>query len=428
MSAGDIDTRDDAAWQRHAIYTGRSMAPFWQSVGGMFLVVLTLGIYGFWLRTKHRRYYWSNLVIARHPMEYTGRGVELFIGALIAIVVLTVYLVVAFLALNTLNVTLFEFGAGAQITLLELSLLPLLLLTPYAIYRAQRYFVTRLRWRGIRLTMERAAVTYWGRGILWFFAQVLTLGLITPIADYNQRAFITRRMGYGDIKFELGGSSGGLYRPFIVVVIGILLMLGAGYALFSTFAGFPTPGDDAALYFEQQQALLTGLGLFYGALLFLIIGYAWYSSCRMAYFIRHTTLGGSGLSNQVSGGSVFWLQILTALGVGFFTWLAAIILIGLIALIAVGAGVEVGGGLSGPPIDILNTHPWLAALGVPAFILVLGVMDGVYQSIFHSGMMRRVANGMMFTDVASLDSARQLENAAQSDAGGFADAIGAEAF
>src|SRR5436305_7871013 len=71
-----------------ARFTGNERA-FWRLlVRGAVLLLVTLGIYRFWLTTDIRRYLWSNTELAEESFEYTGTARELLLGFLIAIVVL----------------------------------------------------------------------------------------------------------------------------------------------------------------------------------------------------------------------------------------------------------------------------------------------------------------------------------------------------
>src|SRR5262245_8133707 len=57
-------------------------------IRGAALLMITLGIYRFWLTTDIRRFLWSNTEIAGEALEYTGTALELLLGFLIAIAVL----------------------------------------------------------------------------------------------------------------------------------------------------------------------------------------------------------------------------------------------------------------------------------------------------------------------------------------------------
>jgi uncharacterized membrane protein YjgN (DUF898 family) len=53
------------------------------SLVNFLLNVITLSIYRFWAKTRVRRHIWSCVKINGEPLEYTGTGLELFLGALI---------------------------------------------------------------------------------------------------------------------------------------------------------------------------------------------------------------------------------------------------------------------------------------------------------------------------------------------------------
>ena len=52
---------------------------------------MTFGLYRFWARTRLRRYIWSSIKPGGDSFEYTGTGLEKFLGFLIALVVIMVY-------------------------------------------------------------------------------------------------------------------------------------------------------------------------------------------------------------------------------------------------------------------------------------------------------------------------------------------------
>ena len=55
--------------------------PFWRLLAhGAVLLMLTLGIYRFWLTTDIRRFLWSNTELAGESFEYTGTAREVGVG------------------------------------------------------------------------------------------------------------------------------------------------------------------------------------------------------------------------------------------------------------------------------------------------------------------------------------------------------------
>src|SRR5215471_264747 len=72
---------------------------FWRLLTrGAVLLLVTLGIYRFWLATDVRRFLWSNTEIAGDSLEYIGTARELLLGFLIAIALLIPLNVVLYLA------------------------------------------------------------------------------------------------------------------------------------------------------------------------------------------------------------------------------------------------------------------------------------------------------------------------------------------
>src|SRR6266705_1639202 len=69
-------------------FLGRDGAYWRLLVRGAALLMVTLGIYRFWLVTDMRRFLWSNTEIAGDVLEYSGTARELLIGFLIAITLL----------------------------------------------------------------------------------------------------------------------------------------------------------------------------------------------------------------------------------------------------------------------------------------------------------------------------------------------------
>src|SRR3954463_12626695 len=158
-----------------ARFTGNERA-FWRLlIRGAVLLLVTLGIYRFWLATDVRRFLWSNTEIAGDGLEYIGTARELVLGFLIAIALLVPINVAFFLAA-------FSRGIIGQISGL-LALAALALLGQFAVYRARRYRLTRTVYRGIRFHQTGSAWRYSVCAIFWWAMVALTLGLAYPWAQ-----------------------------------------------------------------------------------------------------------------------------------------------------------------------------------------------------------------------------------------------------
>src|SRR5580692_5231559 len=75
---------------------------YWRlRIKGAALVVVTLGIYRFWLATDVRRFLWSNTEISGDTLEYNGLATELLVGFLFALAILVpLYMIFALVALE----------------------------------------------------------------------------------------------------------------------------------------------------------------------------------------------------------------------------------------------------------------------------------------------------------------------------------------
>lgn len=109
------------------------------------LNIATLTFYRFWAKTRIRRMLWAGTRVEGDRLEYTGTGKELLIGFLIVVLVVLV-------PLAALNILVKIYVAQEDPILASAILSPLYLVFLYlfgvAIYRAQRYRLSRTRWRG----------------------------------------------------------------------------------------------------------------------------------------------------------------------------------------------------------------------------------------------------------------------------------------
>src|SRR5262245_17025160 len=172
-------------------------------IRGNLLLMVTLGIYRFWLTTDIRRFLWANTEIAGESLEYTGTARELLIGFLIAIAILVpIYVLFAIAALE-LGVIGKTSGVVAFVLLAFLG--------QVAVYRARRYRLTRTIYRGIRFHQSGAGWRYAVRAMLWWIAMGLTLGLAYPFAQANLERYKMQHTWYGNLRGRFEGSGMNLF-------------------------------------------------------------------------------------------------------------------------------------------------------------------------------------------------------------------------
>ena len=146
-------------------------------------LVVTLGMYRFWVATNMRRYLWSRTDLAGEQLDYTGDPIELLLGFLVLVVVLAPLVVI----FAILGIASGEYGLVRIATFA-----PIVLLAPIAVlalYQARRYRVNHTVFRGLRFRQTGSAWVYVLLIAFWTVVGALTLGLAYPWA----RASLERR-------------------------------------------------------------------------------------------------------------------------------------------------------------------------------------------------------------------------------------------
>jgi len=210
-------------------------SPFWRLLArGAALLLVTLGIYRFWLQTDVRRFLWNNTEIAGENLEYIGTARELLLGFLVAIVFLAP--LYAIFGLASLATEWVQQLAGL------FSLVALAVLGQFAVYRARRYRLSRTVYRGIRFHQTGSAWRYAVCAIFWWGMIGMTLGLAYPWAQASLERFKIRNTYYGDLRGEFAGSGTRLFFRgvllwFVVVAPFVLSQIVAGAMFDGNLAG-----------------------------------------------------------------------------------------------------------------------------------------------------------------------------------------------
>ena len=166
---------------------------------GALLLMVTLGIYRFWLMTDVRRFLWSNTEIAGEALEYTGTPLELLIGFLVAVAILIPVYTGFFLAALDLG-TIGRLSGVARLRctrparpIRHLSRAPL---------SADPH---HLPW--LALSPERqSAWRYAFCAVFWWTLTALTLGLAYPFQLARLERYKMRNTFYGDLAGRFEGS------------------------------------------------------------------------------------------------------------------------------------------------------------------------------------------------------------------------------
>lgn len=281
------------------------------TVINFLLSLVTLGIYSFWGKTAIRQHIWSSIHINDEPVEYTGTGWELFLGALIVGLLILVPLAFIQIFASFLFAASTSFATFVQI----LVSIFVLFLVGVGTYRARRYRLSRSVWRGIRGSLAGSPMRF-GGSFLFRYAMLLpTLGWAYPWLRVGLNRHITNDMRFGQHPFHFRGSAAPLYLPFATVWIGgvVIIVLLSGALWGSVDLDLLFAGDQADPFDAQKQLLVLFAFLLIGLpILFVVSGLLWvvYKAAELRYFADCTTFG----DLQFNLNATVWSLITLTLG------------------------------------------------------------------------------------------------------------------
>lgn len=435
--AGDAAADGGASFVAPAetpIYRGVRWRLFGLALGRMLVTILTLGIGRFWMTTRLRRFYWSSIFVDGAPLEYTGRAVELLIGFLVAVIILAAYLLVVNLGLAFVGLSVFQ----GNFLALQLPLLAIFPVGFWAQYRARRYILARTRWRGIRFGLEPGAWGYSARATGLWLLTVLTGGFLYPFLQWRLAKYATDRTFYGDLRFEQRGGWGNLLKSWLWVWLPVAVAAGGVVVMDPSFAPqlferiavaepgpAPIVGGDAAVFALAAVILLP----------FWVV-FAWirHQVFSFRYLISNRTLQGEvGFTCTLGVWAVIGVYLGGAVIIVIAVSILSLVVAGAVALaIAATGGAAQGASLAAvveriaageaPPVGEIGA---LALFGA-AYLVTIAVYVALAHAFISHPLLKRAARTLTIHNLAAAGRARQRAHDEQAEAGGFADALGAD--
>ena len=284
------------------------------SLINFLLGLLTLTLYRFWAKTNVRRHIWSCVHINGQPLEYTGRGVELFLGALIVFLVFGLPAIILIVAVSLV------FGPQHPAIAAVQGLLFLLVAVLWgaAVYRARRYQLSRTLWRGIRGTLAGSSLVY---SLLYFgslLARGVTLGWSTPVMNLNLQERMIGEMRFGDRGFRFKGRAGPLYPAYavcwiltVVAIIGVILVI-AGAVMGTPLAQTLSDIFSAQTEPGVGQVIAMVIAVF---AIYLVLGavysvvWSFYTARELRLFASYTSFDNARFSMDATAGNLIRLVI-----------------------------------------------------------------------------------------------------------------------
>lgn len=264
---------------------------------GFLLTMVTLGIYRFWWRTNVRRYLWSSLSYKDDPFEYTGRGLELFVGFVIVLVLVLAPLMGVYFAGYWLLKSGDQLLGGA---IMAGAYLVMFALFGAAIYRVMTYRLSRTKWRGIRAALGGSAFKYTGLYMLNLLLQAVTLGLATPFTTVMVYRYILNNVWFGSGRLQFDADWKPLFKYYIGPgILRIVALAVIGFAIYQMTKA-SGQGDAAERAAVLQGLAWIGIGLL--VLLASAIAMYWYWAAVIRTLFAGMDFEGVRFAAPVTGG------------------------------------------------------------------------------------------------------------------------------
>ena len=284
-------TESVVAVPRHGFsHHGRGAELFLIMLVNLLLKVVTLGLYHFWAKTRVRRYLWTQTAYQDERFEYTGTGLDLLIGALVATLVLLVAGVAGALVLAALPLL-------APLLAL-VGFLLVLWLVGAARFGAARYRLRHTRWRGIRFAVTGSAARHGGLFLGYSLLTAVTLGLAYPYSRIALSSHLINSARFGTEPFRFQGRGGDLMGRWLLAWLLLVPTLGLSFWWYRA-AEIRYVADGTALGPMRFQVSIGGLGLLFLAatnLLALVftlgLAYPWVLVRSTRYVAERTTTEG----------------------------------------------------------------------------------------------------------------------------------------
>jgi uncharacterized membrane protein YjgN (DUF898 family) len=215
------------------------------------LLLLTVGVYGFWGRTEIRRRMWSSVRLMGEPLAYHGTPQELLRGFFAVLLVVLLPLFIAGSA-----VVIF-FGQGSPVfgyyqVALFLMFYPIMMAIAY--YRARRYRLSRTSWRGVRGSMGGSSSRYGLFSWVTALAYPLTLGWIAPYRAIALQQRLVSETTLGNRMLAFYGSSRSLYGRYALLWFGSIFLYLVALGAIAVAIGMTLSDLSDPLWVQRLQA------------------------------------------------------------------------------------------------------------------------------------------------------------------------------
>lgn len=388
---------------------------YWRIVvRGAVLLMITLGLYRFWLATDVRRFLWANTEIDSESLEYSGTALELLQGFLFAIaLVLPIY--------TAFTITVLDLGVFGNV-LSTSAVLLLAFLSQYGIYLARRYRLTRTVFRGLRFHQTGSAIRYAIWAVWWWSWTLLTLGFAYPFTRAALERFKMRNTYYGDLQGRFEGSGWHLFiRGFLMWLAVLIPLLATAVALLAikwsaVMTALRGGGDVIGRVEKASPGFLGQFGFavvaFAVTLVLVALLLPAFHAMVMRWWIGGIRFGEIVAMSHLRTRDVYFAYLRF---IGYLTAFIVVLLVGVFfGLILLGAFAEDGA---------ILTEVLTVAMMVGTYVVFMLGLITLYNAVVTLSVWRLTANSVALSDTAPIGRVKAQGDASSPLGEGIADVL-----
>ncbi len=229
-------------------FTGSGGEYFGIWIVNILLMMVTLGFYAPWAKVRNNQYFYGHTLIDGTSFQYLADPWVIFRGRLVAIGAVIVWVVV-----------------GELLPLLSLGMILLFLLAlPWIVIRSLKFHALNSAWRNIRFDFNASYSQAFMVLVVWPLLSLLTLLLLTPFSAWKSQQFMIDNARFGQMPFRFKASAGDYYLFFLKIlgiVLGIVLVSALASSLVSPLLSIVVGMVGYLILFGFFMASLTNLAM-----------------------------------------------------------------------------------------------------------------------------------------------------------------------
>lgn len=282
------------------------------------LMILTLGLYRFWAITIMRQILWRRIRFAGQPLEYTGTGLEIFLGFVRVFLIILLPLGIIFVLIELgIQREMPTANADTIETVDLLYFIVVLMLIEMGRFLSWRYRISRTRWRGIRGRIEHPVGKYLFVAAASAAMIVFSGWLLKPVVDLYRASSVLNTLNIGGLRGRYVGGVWALFGTWIGIWLALAVLAIAGFMAWFWVIGIAALIGSETIFFLAMGGF--GLAVFWVVLYML-------SVYRVAFWRIVCNLSSVGPARVRFHGNARSLTWLT-----FGNWLILIFSVGLLA-------------------------------------------------------------------------------------------------